>query len=70
MSAEPKQPATRWQIDRQDVLLVIGVVSLIGGVAAWSRPAAAVLLGLLCLGAVWLIEVSLSKQGNPAKGRG
>jgi uncharacterized membrane protein HdeD (DUF308 family) len=42
--------------DRQDLLLVVGIVSLVGGIAAWSRPAAAVVFGLLCLGCVLLIE--------------
>jgi membrane protein implicated in regulation of membrane protease activity len=46
------------KIDRQDVLLVIGVAALVGGVAMWSRAAALVLFGLMCLAAVLLIERS------------
>jgi hypothetical protein len=46
------------KFDRQDVLLVVGVVSLIGGIGAWSRPAAAVVFGLICLGFVHLIEIA------------
>ena len=44
------------RIDLQDVLLLAGIVSIVGGVAVWSRPAASVLFGLLCLFAVWQIE--------------
>lgn len=42
-------------IDLQDVLLVSGVLLIVGGIAAWSRPAAAVVLGLFCLVAVYAI---------------
>jgi len=45
------------KFDRQDALLVVGVVSFIGGIAMWSRPAAAVVFGLMCLGFVHLIEI-------------
>jgi uncharacterized membrane protein len=42
-------------IDLQDVLLVSGVLLIVGGIAAWSRPAAAITLGLFCLAAVYAI---------------
>lgn len=44
------------KFDRQDVLLVVGLVSLIGGIACWSRPLALVVFGVLCLVSVFLIE--------------
>lgn len=43
-------------LDLQDVLLVLGVVSVVGGVAMWSRPVALILFGLLCLADVLLIQ--------------
>lgn len=36
-------------IDAADLLLVAGTVSLIGGVAAIYKPAAAIVFGLFCL---------------------
>lgn len=51
------------KFDRQDAFLVIGVASLVAGVAMWSRPAALILFGLLCLFDVLLIE-----RGNVAHG--
>jgi uncharacterized membrane protein HdeD (DUF308 family) len=44
------------KIDRQDVLLLVGVLSLLSGIACWSRPLALVVFGLMCLGCVLLIE--------------
>jgi len=44
------------KVDRQDVLLVLGVVSLIGGLGCWSRPLAMVVFGMFCLFSVFLIE--------------
>lgn len=43
------------KIDLQDVLLIAGVVSIVGGVGTWSRPAAAVVFGLFCLAFVTTI---------------
>lgn len=37
------------KFDLEDALLVLGVGSIVGGVAAWSRPAAAIVFGLFCL---------------------
>ena len=53
------------KFDLQDALLLVGVASLVGGVAMWSRPAALVLFGLLCLLAVVLIQISNRLQKNP-----
>lgn len=50
--------------DFQDALVLIGCASLVGGVAMWSRPAALILFGLMCLGAVMLIQ--LGKREKPA----
>jgi hypothetical protein len=36
-------------IDLQDVLFVLGIVFVVLGVAAWSRPAASIVLGVACL---------------------
>jgi len=44
------------KIDRQDLLLITGVISIVGGVAVWSKPAAAIVFGIFCLGFVLLIE--------------
>lgn len=50
------------KIDRQDVLLVVGVLSLLAGIGAWSKPAALIVLGLMCLASVLMIERSKSKK--------
>lgn len=52
------------KIDRQDVLLVIGVLALLAGIGAWSKPAALIVLGLMCLTSVWLIEKSPKKESK------
>lgn len=44
------------KLDLQDALLLAGIASIVGGTAAWSRPAAAILFGLFCLFGVLLIE--------------
>jgi hypothetical protein len=52
------------KFDRQDALLLIGMASLLGGIYAWSRPAAFVVGGLICLAHVYLIEIAKkSKKG-------
>ena len=38
-------------LDLVDLLLIVGLVSLIGGIAALNRPAAAIVFGGICL---WL----------------
>jgi hypothetical protein len=43
--------------DLSDTLLIVGVVSLIGGIATIHRPSAAIVFGVLCL-AVWLRKSS------------
>jgi uncharacterized membrane-anchored protein len=50
------------KIDRQDVLLVVGVVALLAGIGAWSKPAALIVLGLMCLASVAMIERLKSKK--------
>lgn len=53
------------KIDHQDILLILGVASIVGGIAAWSRPAAAIVFGLMCLFAVSQIErVRRVKKGS------
>jgi hypothetical protein len=50
-------PASRKAaFDLQDALLLIGVTSIVGGIALWSRAAAAVVFGVFCLIAVLQIE--------------
>jgi hypothetical protein len=44
------------KFDFQDGLIVAGVLCTVGGIAAWSRPAAAIVLGLMCLSAALMIE--------------
>jgi uncharacterized membrane protein HdeD (DUF308 family) len=65
--AEPQRALPRWrralaQLDFQDAMLFAGVVSIVGGIAAWSRPAAAIVFGIMCLFGVLLIERGKSKQ--------
>jgi hypothetical protein len=43
------------RFDLQDGLLVAGVVLIVAGIGAWSRPAAAIALGCFCLAFVRLI---------------
>jgi hypothetical protein len=50
------------KIDRQDVLLVVGVLSLLVGIGWWSKPAALIALGLMCLVSVALIERGKSQK--------
>jgi hypothetical protein len=40
------------KFDFQDVLLVIGVACITGGVYQWNHPAALVVFGFFCLGGV------------------
>jgi hypothetical protein len=56
-------------IDLQDVLLVSGVLLIIGGIAAWSRPAAAIVLGLFCLAAVYAIAHQKARAPNKPEGK-
>jgi hypothetical protein len=57
------------QIDRQDLLLVVGLVSLLGGIAVFSRPVAAIVFGFFCFFAVWTIErVKSLDKGKVADG--
>lgn len=44
------------RLDKQDILLVIGLVSLLRGVWLVYPPAALILGGLLALGQAWVIE--------------
>jgi hypothetical protein len=51
------------RIDVQDVLLVAGVCLIVGGIAAWSRAAASIVLGLFCL----LFVFTIARSGAPNK---
>jgi hypothetical protein len=51
-------------LDLQDALLLMGVGSLCGGIAAVYWPAALMMFGLICLTAVYLIE--RSRNAKPA----
>jgi hypothetical protein len=53
----------KW-FDLQDALLVLGILFIVGGIGAWSRPAASIILGLFCLGFVRLIARSRA-PGKP-----
>jgi hypothetical protein len=52
-------------IDLQDVLLILGVGLIVGGIAAWSRPAASIVLGLFCLLFVFTIARSRRAPNKP-----
>jgi hypothetical protein len=43
------------KFDLQDGLLLLGIACVVGGIAVWSKPAAAIVFGLFCLLAVLLI---------------
>jgi hypothetical protein len=48
--------------DFGDALVVIGVVSLVGGIAVIHRPSAAIVFGVLCI-AGWL-RISSARVGG------
>ncbi|WP_420239251.1 hypothetical protein ACOBR2_06640 [Telmatobacter bradus] len=56
------------KFDLQDALLLVGVASIVGGIAFWSRPAALVIFGLFCLAGVRLMgraqRPDASTKGN------
>lgn len=52
------------RFDLQDALLVLGIGLIVGGIAAWSRPAAAIILGLFCLAAVYAIAHTRKPEGK------
>jgi ABC-type transport system involved in cytochrome c biogenesis permease subunit len=54
------------KLELDDLLTVLGVASIVGGVAAWSRPAAAVVFGVFCLFFVLLIQRT-RKASKPVK---
>lgn len=56
--------------DLQDLLLVLGVVALVGGIAAWSVPASAIVFGLLCFAAVLLMERAKQAAAQSAAEKG
>jgi Na+-transporting NADH:ubiquinone oxidoreductase subunit NqrB len=55
------------RIDLQDVLLIAGILLIVGGIAAWSRPAAAIVLGLFCLAFVY--SIATSRAPNKPEGK-
>jgi hypothetical protein len=46
------------RIDLQDVLLLLGILFIVGGIFQWSRAAASVVLGLIFLAFVYSIQTS------------
>lgn len=48
------------KFDVQDVLLIVGVLSLIVGVGAWSIPASAIVFGIICL--LLVVQIERSKK--------
>lgn len=56
------------RFDLQDALLVAGVLLITGGIAAWSRPAAAIALGIFCLCGVYSIAAH-SRAPNKPEGK-
>jgi hypothetical protein len=55
------------RIDLQDVLLVTGILLIVGGIAEWSRPAAAIVLGLFCL--AFVRAIAHSRAPNKPEGK-
>ncbi len=58
------------KIDLQDVLLLAGVASIVGGVGMWSHPAAAVVFGLFFLVGVRTIARNAPRDGAKPERRG
>lgn len=50
------------RFDLQDGLLLAGIVLIVAGIGVWSRPAAAIALGLFCLWGVYSIARSRPKK--------
>lgn len=55
------------KFDLEDALLLVGVASIVAGVALWSVPAALMVFGLFCLAAVWFMS---RYRGAPAQEKG
>jgi hypothetical protein len=55
------------RFDLQDAFLLFGVLLIVGGVAAWSRAAAAIVLGLFCLG--FVRSIAQSRAPNKPEGK-
>jgi uncharacterized membrane-anchored protein len=55
------------RFDLQDALLICGVSSIVGGVAAYSRAAAAIVFGLLCL--FFVRAIGRSRPPNKPEGK-
>ncbi len=61
----PKKPL----IDLQDALLLLGIASIVTGVALWSVPAALITFGFVCLVLVVMIQRTRdSKEGGKTDG--
>ena len=56
----------KW-FDLQDALLLLGIAFIVGGIYAWSRPAASIVLGVFCLGFVRFI--ARSRTPNKPEGK-
>jgi len=57
-------------VDFQDVLLFLGIASIVGGVFAFSRPAAAIVFGLFCLAAVRNLARLAALKGSKPERKG
>jgi hypothetical protein len=62
-SAPPSPPISKARsflksIDLEDVFLVLGVVFIVAGIAAWSRAAASIVLGVFFLACVRSIALT------------
>lgn len=62
---EPKKP----RFELQDGLLLAGIVLFLGGIAHFSVAVASIVAGLLCFGAVFLMERA-ERAAVIAKARG
>jgi hypothetical protein len=57
------------KMDLQDALLVLGIALLLGGIGAWSLPAACIVGGLMCLLGVFLIQIGQAQRPKAERGR-
>lgn len=55
------------KFDLQDGLMVLGAIAFFGGIAAYSFAAAAIVFGVACFMAVYLIAVDSRATANDGK---
>jgi hypothetical protein len=58
------------RVTASDVLLVVGALLLVGGIAAFSWRVAMIVAGILCLGSMWMMERAQSREVSKADTKG